>query len=375
MVLESLKLPMFDSIETLSEEARLTEKLVYFLTKEDAKGRYQTFGIPKRDGSIREINAPCVSLKILQRWVLQNILYKVRISQYSIGFAKNGEGSPLVQCAERHRNNLYILKMDLKDFFPSIKRERVYSQFLRIGYNTYASNLLTNICTLNGCLPQGAVTSPYLANLVCYKLDIRIAGYCNKRDITYTRYADDLTFSSDNRDALRKIYGMIKKIVEDEGFILNDKKTRFLTPKVRKEVIGVTLNDGVIKAPKEMKKMVRAMIHFQIISGDYSNNDKIRGYISYIDSIEKNYRKKVIKYIEKFLDAPSVTLFPDLVREFNDNKLFKEIPDMVQRDISFFVEPFDEADYYDMILCEREDFLEKQCHYSEVSMEQLLQPS
>lgn len=356
MVIESLGLPMFENIETLAEATRLTEKLIYFLTKENAEGRYITFTIPKKDKTKREINAPCMSLKILQRWVLQNILYKVRVSQYSIGFTKNGQGSPLVQCAERHKSNLYLLKMDLKDFFPSVKRHKVYNQFLQLGYNTYASNLLTNICTLNGKLPQGAVTSPYLANLVCHKMDIRIAGYCNKRDITYTRYADDLVFSCDNRDVLRNIFGMVKKIVEDEGFMINEKKTKFLTPKVHKEIIGVTVNDGVVKAPKEMKKMVRAMIHLEIVSGDYSSNDKIRGYIAYIDSIEKNYRTKIVKYIEKYYDD-TITLFPDLVEKFNENKLFKEIPNMKQKHISDFVDLEDEVDYYDTIMIEREEFL------------------
>ena len=358
MVLESLGLPMFEDIETLAEATRLTEKLIYFLSKEDAEGRYVSFKILKKDGNYREINAPCMALKTLQRWVLQSILYKVRVSQYSIGFVKNGEGSPLVQCAERHKNNLYILKMDLKDFFSSVKREKVFNQFLQLGYNTYASNLLTNICTLNGSLPQGAVTSSYLANLVCYKMDVRVAGYCNKRDITYTRYADDLTFSCDNRDALRNIYGMIKKIVEDEGFSINQKKTQFLTPKVHKKIIGVTVNDGIVKAPKEMKKMVRAMIHYQIVSGDYSGNDKIRGYIAYIDSIEKNYRKKIIKYISKYY-SDSITLFPDAVKKFNENKLFSEIADMSSKDVSEFVAYEDEADYMQMVTSEREDFLFK----------------
>ncbi len=347
---------MFENIETLAEETRLTEKLVYFLTKEDADGRYVTFNIPKKDGTKREINAPCMSLKVLQRWILQNILYKVRLSQYSVGFTKNEKGSPLVQCAERHKNNLYILKMDLKDFFPSVKRYRIYNQFLQLGYNTYASNLLANICTLHGSLPQGAVTSSCLANLVCYKMDIRIAGYCNKRDITYTRYADDLTFSCDNRDVLRNIHGMVKKIVKDEGFIINEKKTRFLTPRVHKEIIGITVNDGVVKASKEMKKMVRAMIHLEIVSGDYSDNDKIRGYIAYINSIEKNYRNKIIKYIERYVND-RVTLFPELVVKFNENKLFKEIPDMRQKNIRDFVNLEDEEDYYEMIVREREEFL------------------
>ena len=135
MVIESLGLPMFENIETLAEEIRLTEKLVYFLTKEDAEGRYVKFCVPKKDGTSREINAPCMALKVIQRWVLENILYKVRVSQYSIGFAKNGKGSP------------YILKMDLKNFFPSVKRDRIFTQFLQLGYNTYASNLeASSVC-------------------------------------------------------------------------------------------------------------------------------------------------------------------------------------------------------------------------------------
>ena len=78
MVLESLELQMFEDVLTLAESTRLTEKLIYFLSKEDAEGRYVTFKIPKKDGNYREINAPCMSLKTLQRWVLQNILYKVK---------------------------------------------------------------------------------------------------------------------------------------------------------------------------------------------------------------------------------------------------------------------------------------------------------
>lgn len=358
MILESLGLPIFQDVETMAEATRLTEKLVCFLSKEDAEGRYVSFEIPKKDGGFREINAPCKSLKVLQRWILENILYKARVSPYSVGFIKIGRGSPLVQCAERHRNNLYVLKMDLKNFYPSIQRKLVYNQFLQLGYNTYAANLLTNICTLYGKLPQGAVTSPYLANLVCYKMDVRIAGYCNKRDVIYTRYADDLTFSSDNRDALRNIYGMIKKIVEDQGFSLNYNKTQFMTPKGHKRILGVTINDGLLKAPKTLKRDVRAMIHYQIITGDYAKNDVIRGYIAYINSIEKNYKKKIINYISKYCNDP-ITLFPEAVKKYNENKMFKEIPDMEVRTVSYFVDVEDEVDYMEMINIERENYLSK----------------
>ena len=235
IVIESLGLPMLTCFDDLVKEVSLSEKLVYWLTKRDAEGRYKTFFIKKKDGNKRKINEPSLALKIVQRWILENILYNIKTSQYSYGFKRDiRKGSPLVYCAEKHKNNLYVLKLDLKNFYPSIKRESVYYIFKNVGYNADISNLLTNICVVNDELPQGAVTSPYLANLVCRKLDFRIAGYCNKRNIVYTRYADDLTFSCDDRELLRKIYGMIKKIVEDEGFCLNQKKTVFMTPKNHK---------------------------------------------------------------------------------------------------------------------------------------------
>jgi retron-type reverse transcriptase len=357
IVIESLRLPMMTNFDDLVRELRLSGKLVYWLTKSDAKGKYKTFFIKKRDGTSREINSPCVSLKIVQRWVLENILYRIKASQYSYGFSKeNPKGSPLVYCAKKHKNNLYILKLDLKNFYPSIKREKVYYTFSNIGYNSIVSNLLTNICVFNGKLPQGAVTSPYLANLICRHLDLRIAGYCNKRDIVYTRYADDLAFSCDDRELLRKIYCMIKKIVEDEGFSLNEKKTIFMTPKNHKSVLGVTVNDELLKAPKQIKRQIRAMIHYQVVTGDYSMNDQIRGYIAYVDSIENNYKDKCISYLKK-LSESNLCLFSDVVEAYNSNKIYKELPDMKNGIITDFVDFNDADDFSDMIYHEHEDYL------------------
>lgn len=258
-------------------------------------------------------------------------------------------------CAEKHKNNLYVLKLDLKNFYPSIKRESVCYIFKNVGYNADISNLLTNICVVNDELPQGAVTSPYLANLVCRKLDFRIAGYCDKRNIVYTRYADDLTFSCDDRELLRKIYGMIKKIVEDEGFCLNQKKTVFMTPKNHKEVLGVTINDGLLKAPKEVKKGIRAMLHYEVATGDYAMNDKIRGYVAYVDSIEKNYKNKCINYLKR-LSESTLCLFPNVVKAYNSNKIYKELPDMKEKQIADFCEE-DEDEFANMIYQEHEQYL------------------
>ena len=348
---------MLTCFDDLVKELSLSGNLVYLLTKQDSEGRYKTFFIEKKDGNKRKINAPSLALKIVQRWVLENILYKIKTSQYSYGFTKGKrKGSPLVYCAEKHKNNLYVLKLDLKNFYPSINREKVFYAFSNIGYNADVSNLLTNICVVDDELPQGAVTSPYLANLISRKLDLRIAGYCNKRNIVYTRYADDLTFSSDDRELLRKIYGMVEKIVEDEGFCLNQKKTVFMTPKNHKEVLGVTINDSLLKAPKEIKRNIRAMLHYEVVTGDYTMNDKIRGYVAYVDSIEKNYKNKCISYLQK-LSKSTLCLFPDVVEAYNSNKIYKELPDMKEKRATDFVDLEDADDFFDMVYYEHKEYL------------------
>lgn len=355
VIIDSLNLPVLTCFEDIVKEVRLDANLIYWLTKRDAYGKYKTFYIDKKDGTQRKINAPVLSVKLFQRWILENILYKIRTSQYSYGFEKK-MGSPLVRCAEMHKNNLYVLKIDLKNFYPSIDRKRVFGEFVNIGYNDEVSDLLTNGCVLDDKLPQGAVTSAYLANLICRKLDSRIAGYCNKRNIVYTRYADDLTFSCDDRELLKRAYRMVKMIVEDEGFALNQKKTIFMTPKCQKRVLGITINDNLIKAPRETKRMIRAMLHYAVATGDYSMNNKIRGYIAYVDSIEKAYKKKCISYLVK-LSKSNMSLFTNIVKAYNDNKIFEELPDMVEKQPIDFVQYEDVENYENVIYYVHEDYL------------------
>lgn len=344
ILMESLNIPIIESFDDLADELRLSRKLVYWLTIKDAHDKYKPFYIKKRSGKLRKINEPVVSLKTVQRWILRNILEKVKCSAYSYGFNKCGHitnqgdeindkdkpesQSPQLAVALSHRNNLYLLKLDIKDFYPSITGKMVYLQFREIGYNEQVSNLLTNICTWEDSLPQGAPTSAYLANLICRRMDARIAGYCNKHNIVYTRYADDLMFSSDDRDALRHSYGVVKHIVEDEGFILNTDKTHFAGNKSRKEVLGITINYKRCNTPKEMKRNVRAMIHHAVATGDYSGLMRIRGYISYISSVEGGYKKKIRGYIES-LAASDLCLHEDLVTAFNSNKVLPNLPNMV----------------------------------------------
>lgn len=107
----------------------------------------------------------------------------------------------------------------------------------------------------------------------------------------------------------------------------------FLSPKCRKRILGITVNDGIIKAPKELKRTVRSMIHTSIATKDFSGNDKIRGYVAYINSIEPNYTDKVKEYIKSLTDN-YFSLFTDIVDEYNKNKIYSDLPDMKLNDIS-----------------------------------------
>lgn len=320
-LLETLGLPKFTDIYEMADEIGLNPSLIYILSI-NTNCYYTKFEIPKKDGRVRTIYKPSYSMKMVQRWILEKILYKFPLTDYSYAFRKN-VSCPLKCNAQMHKENMFIFKMDLKDFFPSISRAKVYYLFIQIGYNSIIANILTNICTLRDHIPQGAVTSPYLSNLVCRTLDKRIAGYCSRREIVYTRYADDLTFSSNDKMLLKSIYNTIKKIIENEGYLLNTSKTRLQGPKNKKTITGVTVNNGFLKASKIMKKKVRAMIHRAILSGCYEDIDKIKGYIAYISSIEDDYLGKVKKYIYHFKESPHLT--SENISAYNQHKLFSDI--------------------------------------------------
>lgn len=298
-------LPVLIKFSDFQSKIRLSSKLIYWLAYENNDERYVTYYISKSSGKKREINEPCLALKIIQKWILVNILEKLNVTQYSYGF-KKGDCNPMKECASRHKNNLYLMKLDIKNFYNSISKKKVRKIFSSI-YNSEIAYLLTNLCVHKDCLPQGAPTSAYLANLVSISLDNRIAGYCNKHKITYTRYADDMFFSCNNRQALREIYPMINKIIKSEGYSLNLSKTNFKSVSSKRSVLGITINDGNLKCSKELKRNIRSIIYNSIMQGDYSLNEKVRGYIAYVDSVEDGYKTKCTKYIEGLLKSDKIS--------------------------------------------------------------------
>ncbi len=217
---------------------------------------YNTFSVKKKNGGERSIAAPRVFLKVIQRYILDCILSPTPPHEASFGFVR---GRNPGMGAEMHINRPFLWNIDLQDFFPSISQSRVRDFFFSLGYPPVASRTLSSLCCLNGWLPQGAPTSPAIANGVFLKGDIEIQSLCSEKNIVYSRYADDLSFSSLTAidDDFRKA---VAEIIRKYGFSINAKKTRLTGPKCRREVTGLTVNTRV-SIPREKRRAIRAQFH------------------------------------------------------------------------------------------------------------------
>jgi len=220
--------------------------------------RYHEFTIPKRTGGTRTILAPDPDLKKIQRLILHRLLAKLKVHNAAHGFQSNRS---IVTNALPHVGVAVVIHLDLQNFFPSISATRIDNYFRLTGWNAEAAALLTQLCTHQGALPQGAPTSPKLSNLVNYRLDIRLSKLAAKFNGTYTRYADDLTFSISNVPKPRSIIAWAKDIVGDEGYRLHmHKKLRISRPHDRQLVTGLVVNKN-INLPRATRRRLRAVDH------------------------------------------------------------------------------------------------------------------
>jgi retron-type reverse transcriptase len=238
---------------------------------------YVTFRVPKKSGGTRTLSAPHRTLAAAQRWVHDHVLRHLPAEGPAHGFVP-GRGP--VSNAGRHAGRAVLVGLDLKDFFPSITFPRVRSVFGRLGYSPAVATLLGLLCTecprrvveYGGTryhvatgprgLPQGACTSPALSNQVARRLDKRFAGLAHRLGLTYTRYADDITFSGDValEPRLGYLLGKVRELVEDEGFAVNEKKTRVRRRNAAQVVTGLVVNDRPGVARREVRRL-RAILH------------------------------------------------------------------------------------------------------------------
>ncbi|HDR9803610.1 TPA: retron St85 family RNA-directed DNA polymerase [Burkholderia cenocepacia] len=218
---------------------------------------YREFHIPKRSGEKRLIRAPHQSLLFCQRWILSNILYKIKIHRSAHGFVP---GASIKSNAEPHIGSAMLLKMDLRDFFPSIPKSWVFNLFSDLGYAGNVSYYLASLCCFGDSLAQGAATSPAISNIVLKSLDNRLRRLTEKVNLKYTRYADDLTFSGNFIHC--SFPSIVKNIVSEYGLSINDHKTRLKSHHGTRIVTGVSICNNTLSAPRQFKRKIKNEIHF-----------------------------------------------------------------------------------------------------------------
>lgn len=333
VLLQTKGLPVFDSVVALAEATGLTIGQLKFLSfhrKIATTSHYVRFSVPKKSGGKRIISAPMPRLKALQYWILKNILDKFPVHDAANGFVVQRN---ILSNASNHIAKDVVVNIDLKDFFPTITYERVKGLFTKLGYSEKIATILALVCTepdreealLDGrkyyiatgkrILPQGAPTSPAITNIICYKMDRRFAGMADKLQFSYTRYADDLSFSANGNEQVKKVQQLlwrVKKIIKDEGFVIHPKKVKVMRKGARQEVTGIIVN----KQPGINRKTLhrfRALI--QQISKHGLENKKWKGgniisemlgYANFIAQVKPMQGNKFKTQLKDIFSRPAI---------------------------------------------------------------------
>jgi retron-type reverse transcriptase len=321
-------LPVFSTPADIARALNLTvAKLRWLAFHSEAAERshYIYFEVPKRSGGKRLLAAPHAELASAQQWILRNLLDRLANEAPAHGFIK---GRSTVTNAAPHRKRDVVVNLDVSDFFPSVTFPRVRGVFKRLGYSPAAASVLALLCTeaprrpveYNGqrywvavgdrALPQGASTSPALSNQVSRRLDRRLLGMCSRWGWTYTRYADDLTFSapSGKRGEIALLIARVRHILSEEGFSLNPRKGRVQRAAGRQSVTGIVVNDK-LSVPREEVRRLRAILHRAGKTGLAAQNREghpyfeawLRGKLAYLAMIDRARGFEMLRQLDALL--------------------------------------------------------------------------
>lgn len=221
------------------------------------KSHYRKFAIRKRSGGIRTLMAPHFTLKYVQHWIYKNILSKISVSYCAHGFRPQ---KSILSNARLHFENKCLLKIDLKDFFPSITINEVIQVFRDCGYSKRVSYYLASICCVDDCLPQGAPTSPALSNIISRHMDKRLLLLCKKMGFKYTRYADDMAFSGEKISP--RFVRYVERIIFECGFVLNPDKVKLYNGDGTKLLTGLSLANQQVRIPRKYRRDLEKDLYY-----------------------------------------------------------------------------------------------------------------
>lgn len=290
--------------------------------------------LSKRFGTVRLIEAPKARLKDRQRQILLWILSKIPSHPAAHGFVK---GRSIKTFVAPHVGRRVVLRMDLQDFFPKLSGARIQTVFRMLGYPESVADMLGGICTnatprnvwedvcaeadpvylsemrrmyARPHLPQGAPTSPALANTCCYRLDCRLAGLAKSAGAEYTRYADDLAFSGDLEfeKCAERFAAHVASIAQEEGFAVHHRKTRIMRRSVRQHLAGLVTNQQ-INVPRLDFDLMKAILTNCVRLGPGSQNregrsdfrSQLQGQVNFVEMINPAKGKRLRAVLERIV--------------------------------------------------------------------------
>jgi RNA-directed DNA polymerase len=241
--------------EDLSRCLALDQSLLGEIARE-SEDSYYRFSLPKRSGQRRWIDAPLGPLKECQRRLLDRILYRIPIHEAAHGFVP---GRSILTNARCHETQPWVIKFDIKNFFPSTTRDQVMETLQCLSKLSLSdAELIGTLLTRGGVLPQGAPTSPHMANSVFRAIDENLSALAREYGMSYTRYADDLTFSGSSIPI--DLEKRVKLLVGEGGYHLAHQKTRRMGQHQRQMVTGLVVNNRA-RLPRPVRRRLRAIIH------------------------------------------------------------------------------------------------------------------
>lgn len=290
--------PRLENIYDIATYLGIAPDVIRYIRRYKRKN-YRSFEFSKRSGGKRRVDAPRTYLKVVQWWILDTILANTYVPEHVFGFVR---GKSFIDNARAHVGASHILNVDVKDFFPSVRETKVTSVFASLGYALEVATGLSDLATLDGVLPQGAPTSPALANMCFEACDLALLQIAAGYGLKYTRYADDLTFSGATRIP-HEVVEMISDALRAQGFALNPQKTIFMGPNERKEVTGLIVGADEVALPRETLNRARGWFHRAEMSPQdhIKEAERIRGTIELVRQVGGRGSEKLVEQGERAL--------------------------------------------------------------------------
>jgi RNA-directed DNA polymerase len=300
----------------LEESLGLSDYLINRLI-DRAPYSYKVYTIPKRSGGQRTIAQPAKEIKFIQRWLIQNIFDKLPVHECASAYK---DGASIKKNANSHKSHSYVIKLDFKDFFPSITSSDLVMHISKHLGQIFGAQDVQDIARvscirLHGkgdlCLSVGAPSSPVLSNTIMFSFDSEVSAWCAQNGITYTRYADDLTFSTSTKGICSEIESFVMGVTQELDYpnlTLNFNKTTHLSKKHQRRITGVIINNfGALSLGRNRKREISALIHkFSLDILPESEIFRLQGLLGFAKDVEPLFvarmrRKYSSRLIEEVL--------------------------------------------------------------------------